>query len=63
MPLIMVWYVSYVPPQNSTEYKEPAGPSGSATRSSTGQPIDRTLTGSGYTYVWNTIYMVSIINN
>lgn len=39
---------TYVPPQNSMEVREPAVLFGSASRSSTGMPMDTTLTGSGY---------------
>lgn len=45
---IIILKCSYVPPQNSMEVSEPAGLLGSASSSSTGTPIDTTLTGSGY---------------
>ena len=38
---------THVPPQNSMEVMEPAGPEGSASSSSTGMPIETTRTGSG----------------
>lgn len=38
---------THVPPQNSIEVMEPAGPEGSASSSSTGMPIETTRTGSG----------------
>lgn len=41
-------FKTYVPPQNSMEVREPAVLFGSASRSSTGMPMDTTLTGSGY---------------
>ena len=40
-------FITYVPPQNSTEVIDPADPMGSDTKSSTGTPTERTRTGSG----------------
>lgn len=38
---------THVPPQNSTEVSEPAGPEGSSSSSDTGTPMETTRTGSG----------------
>ena len=40
----------WVPPQNSMEYWQLSSAPGSASKSSTGLPMDTTRTGSGYTW-------------